>query len=238
MYRAILRTASTGEAFRVLMAICSWADSDGWCHASLAKIAKRARVPNRSNVRRCIQTLQAAGEVEVFARGHQRDPIKERRTPSGGWQPTNLYRVVYVDTLRQVEAPKQPAKQATKQVGSTRLHLDAPVGVVRSASKVWSKRPGGHLLYKSENESVVLEGLKVAMPTSAEVINLYTKAVHELLSDDPDLGGELLQTALENWVRRRQGLPDDIELISGAIEQALRERKDRAATPARKAQSA
>lgn len=218
MFRAICRTQATGAAFNVLMALCSWADQEGWCRPSMAQIAKRSKVL-RKNVPRALADLRELGEVEVFPRGHnQRDPIREKRIPRGGWQPTNLYRVVFVDELKRVDGPSRGVLSARTPSAAKGVLTPTPKGVLKSADltslvqvSTTSQAPAARSTPSAEPETDVTKKWRATL----------TKKAHELLGKGFE--GEPLREQLERWAGGpRVATSDDLQV---AIETAIENRR-------------
>lgn len=179
MYRAIQRTRAVGVSLNVLLALASWADTDGWCCPSLAKIARRARC-GRASVQRALKQLLDDGEIEHHTRGHNlRDPLKDRATPPGGWQATNYYRLTCIRNLSAV----------FPQVGSPRAHLERrQVGSPR-AQQVGSSTDPSHPFYDSEEQVSSARGLSAPTPTDGELVKIIAPIVHRTLREHPTLTG-------------------------------------------------
>ena len=129
MYRILRRTRARGADRLVLLALGSYANSDGWCYPSLRTIARTAGV-GLSTAKRALglyasnvggaasdastplsgcrprknKNLVELGEVEIVRDGHnQRDPVTHTPRP-GGFQATHYYRLTAIAPLQQVRA--------------------------------------------------------------------------------------------------------------------------------------
>lgn len=86
--------ASTPAEIAVLAGLADWADQWGYCYASLAAIAKRARVSERQ-VHRVIAKFVTGGELTKSHKGH-RVSAPGHRPGRTGLQPRNFYRFTCV----------------------------------------------------------------------------------------------------------------------------------------------
>lgn len=99
-----------GAARLVLLALADWADDEGYCYPSLTAIVRKTQL-TRPGVVQILRRLETMGEVEVTVRGHDtRDKVKAKVHSTGGWQPTNYYKVnvgnaVYCPRKRTVDNP-------------------------------------------------------------------------------------------------------------------------------------
>lgn len=123
---AIDDTRLSASALRVLCALGTYGDKEGWCFPSMATISKRLDI-SRSAVQKQVRALQALGYLEV-----------RTRMRSDGGQSSNEYRLVYDrqlpglfdrDPLQPGEAGGQPntvAPPATSRVAPPATSEVAP----------------------------------------------------------------------------------------------------------------
>ena len=95
----------TGYAFILMLAIADIADDEGVAWPGIKRLAKKARVTERS-VYRLISQLIADGELEV--------------TPGGGRRKTNLYKVL---CLSENKGQQNPDSGVTRLITTRDLHV-------------------------------------------------------------------------------------------------------------------
>jgi hypothetical protein len=226
MWKVMQRTRATGRVQAVLLALASWADSEGWCFPSAAQLAQRAKCSRRT-VFNALEWLVQQGEIERHTKGHaQRDPIRDRAPRVGGFQATNYYRIVFIAGPAGVaKVPKRGSAAIAPPVhgtGSAAIALE----VVQSATGSLCSSLEGNKSDRAERAA----GAADQAITEGETVKLLTAIAHDVL-DNCDAVGWTPSDLAEDVKRaaaRIGGLREiyTSELIHKAVESATWQRRN------------